>query len=425
MTADDPSKNNAFINWFEGNVAMATDGTLYVPNDNFFLYAIDRATGHVSWRFTMPDQTWSLPAIDTKSGMLYVGNNNLLPALGKNTFAIDKTGATQWSKGHARHHRGEPSLLTPDGKMIVGGFDGYVRAYDAASGDEIWEYGTRDHIYASPARLPDGTIVQPSTDGTIYALDPDKGTVVWTYDTPEPVRASPAVDADGNVYVGLGEGRLLVLNKDGTLRWSALLITDDRDDLNASPALGTDAVYLGGESGAVFSVPYDFCLRPTTENDPHCVAISALPSDGAQLLFTTRFGALLDTPPAAIDANDAITLSLVVRAGGQPASSPSSMRRSSPSPRRRPRRSTSRSPGDGKFVTIAPQAGFVAGADGTVTISVQGTYLEGFQRSGLKLSGGTTAGMVSAQLTLPPSSTRERAGIRCRRRPVRLRRRGT
>ena len=61
FTADPPSATGAFINWFEGNVAIGADGTLYVPNDNFFTYALDRDTRRVRWRFRTADQTWSLP----------------------------------------------------------------------------------------------------------------------------------------------------------------------------------------------------------------------------------------------------------------------------------------------------------------------------------------------------------------------------
>lgn len=39
--ATPPTKTGAFINWFEGNVAIAADGTLYVPNDDYRVYAID------------------------------------------------------------------------------------------------------------------------------------------------------------------------------------------------------------------------------------------------------------------------------------------------------------------------------------------------------------------------------------------------
>jgi len=67
--------------------------------------------------------------------------------------------------------------------------------------------------------------------------------------------------------VGSGEGRLFVLNADGTLRWAMRLIDDRRNDLSSSPALGRDAIYIAGQSGAIFSVPYDYCLRDEAQTD--------------------------------------------------------------------------------------------------------------------------------------------------------------
>src|SRR5262249_2158979 len=144
-----------------------------------------------------------------------------------------------------------------------GSFDGFVRCYDADTGAVRWTFGTRDHIYASPAETADGLVVQPSADGSVYALDERDGRLVWQFDTRDAIRSSPAIDGDGHVYFGSGEGKLFVLNADGTLRWSLQLIDGTRDDLNASPALGTDAIVIAGESGEVFSVPYDYCLGAT------------------------------------------------------------------------------------------------------------------------------------------------------------------
>ena len=50
-----------------------------------------------------------------------------------------------------------------------------------------------------------------------------------------------------------------------------------RNQLNSSPALGPKGIYLGSQDGAIWYVPYDFCLRPDT--DPRCVS-SDLPDDG-------------------------------------------------------------------------------------------------------------------------------------------------
>ncbi len=397
MSADDPSVNKAFINWFEGNVAIGPEGTLYVPNDNFFVYAIDRDTGSVDWRFKMPDQTWSLPAVDAASGNLYIGNNNLLPLLGKNTFAIGPDGSALWRQASLGTVAASPMLAS--GRVIVGGFDGYVRAYDAASGDVLWQTGTRDHVYASAALLPNGLIVAPSCDGTIYALDPTNGAVKWAFDTREPVRSSPAVDADGNVYVGTGEGRLYVLNPDGTLRWTMRLIDEDRNDLNSSPALGADAVVLGGESGEVFRVPYDYCLKDG-KSDARCSSdpTEPLPAEGAHLLSTTAFGALLDAPPSSIDANQSLAFTLTVRDKGDSrlAILDASSVKVTIDP---PSDVTIDVAGDGKFVVLTPKKSFSAGADGHVTIDVSASYLVDLDRVGLKLSGGKPGGTVTAHLT--------------------------
>ncbi|MCA9565146.1 MAG: PQQ-like beta-propeller repeat protein, partial [Myxococcales bacterium] len=264
--ADEPG-DGAFIRWFEGNVAIGPDGTLYAPNDNFYVYAINRDDGTRVRRFRMPDQTWSLPAIDPENGNLYMGNNNVVGALG-NVFAYEPGGRLRWFEGTDGTIAASPLLY--DDQMIVGGFDGILRSFDTADGDLNWSFETRDHIYASPSLHPDGFLVQASADGTVFAVNPENGEQEWAYDWGAPIRSSPAIDGSGIIYMGTGDGHLLVLNSDGTLRWALRLIEDDRDDLNASPALGTHAIYLAGESGGVFGVPFDYCLRSAESENPAC-----------------------------------------------------------------------------------------------------------------------------------------------------------
>jgi len=392
--ADDPKTTEAFINWFEGNVAMGADGTLYVPNDNFLVYAIDRDAGTVDWSYKMPDQTWSLPAIDTRSGGLFVGNNNLIPLLGKNTFSIASDGTTNWSMVSLGTGAASP-LLTADGEVVVGGFDGYSRAYTAADGTVLWSLATRDHIYSSPAQLPDGTIVQPSADGTVYGVSPDGGTVRWTFDAGTPIRSSPAVDADGHVYVGGGDGNLYVLNPDGTLRFAMQLIDDVRNDLNSSPALGQDAVYIGGESGEMFSVPYDWCLRPENAGDVRCATSQTAMPDGASLAWVNAFGDTQTAAPASMPGNARVTLLLAVRAQGaeQLAILDSSSIQATLDP---PSEVSVDVSGDGKFLTITPTVAF---APGPLSIDVKAGYLTNLQRAGLRLSDGQPGGSVEAKMS--------------------------
>lgn len=399
FAADPPSVNEAFINWFEGNVAMTPDGDLLAPNDNFFVYRVDRNTGALKWTYAMKDQTWSLPAVDPSTGDLFMGNNNLLELLGSNIFAYDSGNALRWD-AFVPGTVAASFMLHPQGLAVVGGFDGYLHAWDRASGMQAWSVPTRDHIYASPSTLPDGTIIQASADGTVYALRPLDGSLVWSFDTREPLRSSPAVGADGRIYLGSGEGRLFVLNPDGTLRWAVRLVDDVRNDLNASPALGVDAVYVAAESGQIFSVPYDFCERTDAEATARCLLgpQEDVPGEGASLQFTTELGALVD-PPTEVDARQVLVLSLTVRQDGDSrlATLDANAVTVTTTPVTPVETTVS---GDGRYLSVVPQTRWNAGADGRFTLSVQAPYLTNHTRAGLKLSGGTVAGNVSTSVTL-------------------------
>lgn len=395
FTADDPARNKAFIRWFEGNVAIGPEGHLYAPNDNFFVYALDRDSGQPLWHFKMGDQTWSLPAVDRTTGELFVGNNNVVSLYGDNVYAIRADGSQDWSSLSLGSVAASP-LLT-DKAVYVGSFDGYLRAYDRVTGNALWSFATRDHLYASPALLPDGTIVQPSADGTVYALAPDSGALRWAYDTSEPIRSSPAVDADGHIYVGTGTGQLLVLEPDGKRRFALQLIDGDRNDLNSSPALGQQAVYLGGESGEFFSVPYDYCLAGPGVGDGRCRTGDATPlADGAALLSTSSFGG--SEAAAQIEANQPLAFSLQVRQGGLaqiPFLDPAHVSVTV----QPPAEVITEVSGDGKFLTVTPTSGWTAGADGRVAIGVSAGYLVDTQRVGLKIKGGRPGGTASIALS--------------------------
>ena len=96
--------------------------------------------------------------------------------------------------------------------------------------------------------------------------------MVWRHDTGDPIRSSPAIGRTPRgggeiVYFGSANGKLYALNSDdGTRRWSCDAtprgrVLSDRDDLNASPALGRRGVYIAGEHGHLIHVPYEWCLR--------------------------------------------------------------------------------------------------------------------------------------------------------------------
>ena len=394
--AEDPSVNKAFINWFEGNVAIGTDATLYVPNDNFSVYAVLRDTGNLKWKWLMNDQTWSSPAVSLATGNLFIGNNYLagswiIGLFWKNTFALKPDGTMLWRDGVNATIAASP-MLDPAGRMFVGAFDGYLRSYKQTGSAVSWTFGTNNHVYASPSRLSDGTVVQPSADGTVYALNPADGSLVWAFDTREPIRSSAAIDGEDHIYFGGGDGRLYVLNGDGTLRWSMLLISDGRNDLNASPALGTASIYLAGESGEIFSVPFDYCLRPEAASDVRCKLgpEEDLPADGAYLYFTTPLGSILNDPPASIDGNQALAFSLFVRENddNKLALIDESTLQITTTP---PTEVEVQISGNRRFITLVPKTVWSM-TGGAMQLKVTGSYLENPTRDGLLFTGGTAAG---------------------------------
>jgi FOG: WD40-like repeat len=385
------------VNWFEGNVGILPDGSLLAPNDNYIVYAVDRDTGARKGQYLGNQMVWSLPAINVSTGRLFFGTDN--SAL-KTIYCYDaRDGSRKWTAGGLGPIAATPLLTSEksDGALVLGAFDGYVRAYSQASGCQLWKFGTRDHIYASPAQLSDGTIIQPSADGTIYALSPEKGERKWAFDTLQPIRSSPAVDGEDRIYVGSGDGRLLCLEPDGRLRWSYRCIELERDDLNASPALGPHGVYVAGETGGIFFVPYDYALSEIGAADPRAATAQKdeLPAEGAFLMYTTKFGGLARRPPAVIAANEPLTFSLFVRSRGNTALSAidrdSVKAVVSGDPSFKLAVSANRA-----FFTLIPQETWTGLAGGRLSVRVSGTYSVGLSRFGLKFFCGRRGGSFDA-----------------------------
>ncbi|MCX8125338.1 MAG: PQQ-binding-like beta-propeller repeat protein [Spirochaetes bacterium] len=387
------------VNWFEGNIGMLPDGSIIAPNDNYLVYRIDRTNGRRITQYPANEMIWSLPAVNTKTGKMFFGTQFM--AL-KNIYCYNyRTQKCEWTNGGLGSNAASP-LITNNyekGMVIVGGYDGYVRAYAQDSGKQLWKQGLRDHIYASPAQLSNGLIIQPCADGTIYALNPEDGHIVWAYDTLEPIRSSAAVDGNDVIYVGSGEGRLYALNPDGTLRWSYLCIDEDRNDLNSSPALGPQGIYIGGENGGVFFIPYDYPLY-NADKDQKCFVAKGeiLPNDGVFLLYTDKFGKLLPQPPAHIDANQPLAFTLFVRKNGDTIKSAIDKDSLEVAISGNPKYSVYVS-ANKQFFVITPQETWTNEHGGTIAVTIKGKYITDMLRFGLKFFNGRQGGSFNVTYT--------------------------
>ncbi len=402
-------RHDSFNNWFEGNVAIGYDGTLYAGNTNFNYYAIS-PDGKLRWTYPTGANAWSLAALGD-DGTIYWGSDDTL------VRAVHPDGKEKWTK-RTLGFIAASAAIGSDGTVYIGSFDSYLYALDPETGATKWTFKTNDHIYASVALGADvdgntDAIYVGSADGTMYALD-TRGKPLWQYDTGDPIRSSPALGAapsgeqGGILYFGSGNGKLYALDAaDGTRRWSfdttaADPELKDRNDLNASPALGRSGVYIGGEQGQLWYVPYDYCLHAV---DERCQREKGedLPADAAGLFYVTPGGSTELQPPATIPRATVITLRLIVRKRGETVAArlcntpllcgKDSLRvRTEPEFPLRAVKSA-----DGRYLHLVPDG--ILEPDTAYRITVSGDYDTGGLHLGNLTVGGSRSGTFDAKLT--------------------------
>ena len=321
-----PPQGGQIVNWWEGNVVIGPDGTLYAGNTGGGLYAIS-PEGEELWNFPTGNSVWSAAAIDD-AGRIFFGSVDAF------LYGIDGGGSPLWNKLTIGFNASSAAIGS-DGTVYIGSFDHSLYALDPATGAVEWTFETGDHIYPSAALEENANgetvaVYTASADGSIYKLDTD-GNLIWRYDTGDAIRSSPVLGRapkgeEGRIlYVGSSDGSLYAIDTaDGTRRWSYDTtpngpVLHDRNDLNSSPALGRGGVWIGGESGYLYHVPYDYCLGPG-RSDERC---DTDPGEqfGDDLTRTMPVTAGGTTEPGGytrrLPTATTITARLVVRSGGE------------------------------------------------------------------------------------------------------------
>src|SRR5271157_3700537 len=178
-------------------------GVVYVGSENYGdFYALNASNGAAIW--TAPRPASNAPVSDcpaVASGVVYVGR-----ADGYLYAYNAATGAYIWSynlcpQGGNAEIRSSPTVA--NGIVYIGSRDNYVFALNAATGALVWEYFVGDAVYASPA-VVNGIVYFEDLWGYVYALSASTGALIWSYKNmgvSGPIASTPAV-ANGVVYVG-------------------------------------------------------------------------------------------------------------------------------------------------------------------------------------------------------------------------------
>jgi outer membrane protein assembly factor BamB len=101
------------------------------------------------------------------------------------------------------------SAALSQGRVIIGGRDKYVHAFDAATGKSAWTFLTKARVDSSPA-IAGGRVYIGSSDGYLYVLDERTGQKTWEFNAGDAITASPAI-AGGRLVIGARNGAVYCL----------------------------------------------------------------------------------------------------------------------------------------------------------------------------------------------------------------------
>ncbi len=176
---------------------IVIDGTIYITTAWSKVKAYDGVTGKLKWEYDpkVPGETGAKACCDVVNrGLGAWGDRLFLGTLDGRLIALDRrTGKPVWSKVTVDQSKpytitGAPRVI--DGRVIIGnggaelGVRGYITAYDAATGKQLWRFytvpdkpGTNSAAYLKAAEATwKGDYTAQGGGGTVWdamAYDPD------------------------------------------------------------------------------------------------------------------------------------------------------------------------------------------------------------------------------------------------------------
>ncbi|MGH3314432.1 MAG: PQQ-binding-like beta-propeller repeat protein [Streptomyces sp.] len=239
------------------------------------------------WRFRMSNDVWGTPVV--ADDLLYVTSfevHALDVTSGRRQF---KTREVAWSmavSGGRVHASDGPSLYALDardgsecwrmaadgwvyslkvdrGTVVTGTRGGGVQAWEAASGEKLWELGGAQTDFETPEAGPviHGDSVYTWGDGRLYALQARTGAERWSYPVGDasatggvPLRLAPA--EDGVLYVSAGSRVHALDGATGAERWrfDAPAAFLSPPAFAPGPSVAGGGVYLADYLGTVYAL---------------------------------------------------------------------------------------------------------------------------------------------------------------------------
>jgi PQQ-dependent dehydrogenase (methanol/ethanol family) len=218
--------------------------TMYYDTGTDRVYAVDAATGKVRWTYAPPVDFLAGPSLaitePVSRGVTYGAGRIYLTTADDQLIALDaKTGKPRWKTEVIDPEKGN-TMNSPgaffDGELIVGGpagdagLRGFVAAYDAASGKQLW----RTFMVPPPGKREAGGRIGYG-GGDVWmppVVDPRSGTAYVSTGNPTPGFSN----AGRHGCNALADATVALDAKTGKIEWSHTEVCNDSWDYDTVQA---------------------------------------------------------------------------------------------------------------------------------------------------------------------------------------------
>jgi eukaryotic-like serine/threonine-protein kinase len=225
--------------------ALTDDGQLIQGGFDHKLYGLNLSTRQ-PWVFANASDVFIAQPL-VVGGTIYAPNSD------KTLYAMDKTGALTWkaATGHALW-----SKPVSDGKLIyIGSMDHRVYAFNQESGSQVWKSeDLGGALVGAVALSPQNVLFIGTLNSKIVALDATSGKTLWQTPAKGWVWANPLIAGELVIFSDL-EGNVYALKAtDGSIQWQVQPDTGANRAITAAPVVVKDTLYFASQAGIIYAV---------------------------------------------------------------------------------------------------------------------------------------------------------------------------
>jgi alcohol dehydrogenase (cytochrome c) len=226
------------------STALVVDGVMYTVQPPNVIVALDAASGRVFWTYPYnPSAAARLCCGRVNRGLAILGHSLFMGTIDGNLIAVDaRDGHLIWSIPVGKPEAGYSVTVAPlvvKDKVIVGpaggeyGISGFLAAYDAATGKQVWRFNTVPQGPEEPGHETWAGNSWLHGGGSIWTTgswDAELNTVYWGIGNPSP-------DWNGDVRAGdnLFTSSVVALDADtGKLKWHFQFTPHDEFDFDST-----------------------------------------------------------------------------------------------------------------------------------------------------------------------------------------------